>query len=67
MIDALPPSQIEQLPDLAGYLKHAADPRRQRLRPDAKRTWEWLRTTASPANHASDRSGSRGNEDMSHE
>jgi type IV secretory pathway TraG/TraD family ATPase VirD4 len=34
---AVLPSQVEQLPDLAGYLKYASDPEWQRVRLDAKR------------------------------
>ena len=34
---AVLPSEIEQLPDLAGYLKLASDPQWQRVRLDAKR------------------------------
>ena len=37
---AVMPAQIEQLPDLAGYLKYASDPQWQRVRLDAKRAWE---------------------------
>ena len=37
---AVLPSQIEQLPDLAGYLKHASSPEWQRVRLDAVRRWE---------------------------
>ncbi len=36
---AVLPSQIEQLPDLAGYLKHASDPTWHRVRLDAVRRW----------------------------
>ena len=36
---AVLPSQIEQLPDLAGYLKHASDPQWRRVRLDAVRHW----------------------------
>ena len=36
---AVLPSQIEQLPDLAGYLKHASDPHWHRVRLDAVRQW----------------------------
>jgi type IV secretory pathway TraG/TraD family ATPase VirD4 len=36
---AVLPSQIEQLPDLAGYLKHASDPEWHRVRLDAVRRW----------------------------
>jgi hypothetical protein len=37
---AVLPSQVEQLPDLAGYLKYASDPQWQRVRLDAKHAWE---------------------------
>ena len=37
---AVLPSQIEQLPDLAGYLKHASSPEWQRVRLNAIRRWE---------------------------
>jgi type IV secretory pathway TraG/TraD family ATPase VirD4 len=37
---AVLPSQVEQLPDLAGYLKYASDPRWLRVRLDAKRAWQ---------------------------
>jgi hypothetical protein len=37
---AVLPSQIEQLPDLAGYLKHASNPEWQRVRLNAIRRWE---------------------------
>jgi type IV secretory pathway TraG/TraD family ATPase VirD4 len=36
---AVLPSQIEQLPDLAGYLKIASDPRWHQVRLDAVRQW----------------------------
>jgi type IV secretory pathway TraG/TraD family ATPase VirD4 len=36
---AVMPSQVEQLPDLVGYLKYASDPTWQRVRLDAVRTW----------------------------
>src|SRR5882672_9711813 len=36
---AVMPSQIEQLPDLAGYLKIASDPRWHQVRLDALRRW----------------------------
>jgi type IV secretory pathway TraG/TraD family ATPase VirD4 len=36
---AVLPSQIEQLPDLAGYLKIASDPRWRQVRLDALRRW----------------------------
>jgi hypothetical protein len=37
---AVLPSQIEQLPDLAGYLKHASEPQWRRVRLDAVRRWQ---------------------------
>jgi type IV secretory pathway TraG/TraD family ATPase VirD4 len=37
---AVLPSQVEQLPDLSGYLKFASDPRWLNVRLDAKRAWE---------------------------
>jgi type IV secretory pathway TraG/TraD family ATPase VirD4 len=40
---AVLPSQVEQLPDLAGFLKYASDPEWQRVRLDAKRAWQQRR------------------------
>ncbi len=40
---ALLPSQIEQLPDLTGYLKLASDPGWQRVRLNARTAWESAR------------------------
>jgi type IV secretory pathway TraG/TraD family ATPase VirD4 len=40
---AVLPSQIEQLPDLAGYLKHASDPRWHRVRLTAVSRWNELK------------------------
>ena len=40
---AVLPSQVEQLPDLTGYLKYASDPRWQSVRLDAKRAWQHIR------------------------
>jgi len=37
---AILPSQIEQLPDLAGYLKQASDPCWRQVRLDAMRRWQ---------------------------
>jgi hypothetical protein len=37
---AVLPSQIEQLPDLSGYLKHASGPQWHRVRLDAMRRWD---------------------------
>lgn len=44
---AILPSQVEQLPDLAGYLKYASDPRWQRVRLDARRAWHQIRSAKS--------------------
>jgi Type IV secretion-system coupling protein DNA-binding domain len=41
---AVLPSQIEQLPDLVGYLKHASDPNWHRVRLDAVRRWQEQRS-----------------------
>jgi hypothetical protein len=41
---AVLPSQVEQLPDLAGYLKYASDPQWQKVRLDAKHAWQQRRT-----------------------
>jgi hypothetical protein len=40
---AVLPAQVEQLPDLAGYLKYASEPEWQRVRLDAKRAWQQRR------------------------
>jgi type IV secretory pathway TraG/TraD family ATPase VirD4 len=45
---AVLPSQVEQLPDLSGYLKYASDPRWQQVRLDAARVWQQHRAQ-SPA------------------
>jgi hypothetical protein len=41
---AVLPSQVEQLPDLTGYLKYASDPQWQRVRFDAKHAWQQRQT-----------------------
>jgi type IV secretory pathway TraG/TraD family ATPase VirD4 len=41
---AVLPSQVEQLPDLAGYLKYASDPLWRRVRLDAQRAWQQHRS-----------------------
>jgi type IV secretory pathway TraG/TraD family ATPase VirD4 len=61
---AVLPAQVEQLPDLAGYLKYASDPEWQRVRLDAKRAWQQHRM-AEPSAEAS-RAGRR-NEYLTHE
>lgn len=42
-------SQLEQLPDLNGYLKYASDPNWVRVRLDATQAWRDARATASAA------------------
>ena len=61
---AVLPAQVEQLPDLAGYLKYASDPEWQRVRLDARRAWQ-QRRLAEPA--AKESRESRRNEDLMHE
>ena len=43
------PSEVEQLPDLAGYLKFASDPQWQRVRLDATQAWQQHRADAAAA------------------
>ncbi|HEY1314604.1 MAG TPA: type IV secretion system DNA-binding domain-containing protein [Steroidobacteraceae bacterium] len=45
---AVLPSQVEQLPDLAGYLKYASDPIWQRVRLDATSAWQQQRRDGGP-------------------
>jgi type IV secretory pathway TraG/TraD family ATPase VirD4 len=42
-------SQVEQLPDLAGYLKYASDPTWARVRLDAKNAWQHARSAQRSA------------------
>jgi type IV secretory pathway TraG/TraD family ATPase VirD4 len=57
---AILPSQIEQLPDLAGYLKYASDPRWQRVRLEAAQAWEKrLRDATVDGSQGRDSSGRR--------
>jgi len=44
---AILPSQIEQLPDLTGFLKRASDPQWERVRLDAKDAWSRERSSRS--------------------
>jgi hypothetical protein len=46
---AVLPSEVEQLPDLAGYLKFASDPQWQRVRLDARQAWQQHRAEAAAA------------------
>jgi type IV secretory pathway TraG/TraD family ATPase VirD4 len=58
---AVLPSQVEQLPDLAGYLKYASDPNWQRVRLDAQRAWEQHRPTPKrDSERGGERSRARG-------
>jgi hypothetical protein len=41
---AVLPSEVEQLPDLTGYLKYASEPTWQRVRLDARNKWAELRS-----------------------
>jgi Type IV secretion-system coupling protein DNA-binding domain len=41
---AVLPSQVEQLPDLAGYLKYASDPVWRRVRLEARQEWQHRRS-----------------------
>jgi len=68
---AVLPSQVEQLPDLAGYLKYASDPQWQRVRLEARQAWEERRPASerSAVNERAaakecrdDRQGDRGRE-----
>ncbi|HWJ35417.1 MAG TPA: type IV secretion system DNA-binding domain-containing protein [Steroidobacteraceae bacterium] len=58
---AVLPSQIEQLPDLAGYLKHASDPQWHRVRLAAVRRWNEHRAAQQASPHTDERLGREGN------
>jgi len=62
--DELTPAQVEQLPDLAGYLKYASEPEWQRVRLDATRAWQQRRTGEPSAAKTRE---SRSNEYFTHE
>ncbi|HXA91994.1 MAG TPA: type IV secretion system DNA-binding domain-containing protein, partial [Steroidobacteraceae bacterium] len=49
---ALLASQIEQLPDLAGYLRYASEPAWHRVQLNARAAWEDLRRSAASADSA---------------
>ena len=54
---AVLPSQVEQLPDLTGYLKYASDPTWLRVRLDAKSAWNAAKTAPiAAANERAQRS-----------
>jgi type IV secretory pathway TraG/TraD family ATPase VirD4 len=57
---AVLPSQVEQLPDLAGYLKYASDPRWQKVRLDAKHAWQQRRTGEKAGEMSRDCQNDRG-------
>jgi type IV secretory pathway TraG/TraD family ATPase VirD4 len=52
---AVLPSQVEQLPDLAGYLKYASNPAWQRVRLDAMNAWQRRRAAVNESGCAHDR------------
>lgn len=64
---ALLPSQIEQLPDLAGYLKRASDPAWQRIQLNARAAWEERRAAPTRVAPARGAEGAREFEGHSHE
>jgi hypothetical protein len=49
---ALLASQIEQLPDLTGYLKYASEPAWHRVQLNARAAWEDLRRSAASVDSA---------------
>jgi type IV secretory pathway TraG/TraD family ATPase VirD4 len=61
---AVLPAQVEQLPDLTGYLKYASDPEWQRVRLDAERAWQQRRAGEPAVEGSRDR---RQNEYLPHE
>lgn len=64
---AVLPSQIEQLPDLTGYLKHASEPEWWQVRLDAKSAWQQRRAEQTPSKEPSDRGIGAGREGSMHE
>jgi type IV secretory pathway TraG/TraD family ATPase VirD4 len=64
---AVLPSQIEQLADLTGYLKHASDPQWQRVRLDAKQAWEQRKPAPVQTAQSSTRRPSNEREGSTHE
>jgi Type IV secretion-system coupling protein DNA-binding domain len=61
---AVLPSQVEQLPDLTGYLKYASDPEWRRVRLDATRAWQQHREGEAAEEGSRD---SRQNEHQMHD
>ena len=51
---AVLPAQVEQLPDLAGYLKYASDPTWRRVRLEARSAWAEIRSGAVQVNLGGD-------------
>jgi type IV secretory pathway TraG/TraD family ATPase VirD4 len=49
---AVLPSQVEQLPDLSGYLKYASDPKWQRVRLEARDAWQQRRADEAMAENS---------------
>jgi type IV secretory pathway TraG/TraD family ATPase VirD4 len=64
---AVLPSQIEQLPDLTGYLKHASGDQWQRVRLDAKHAWAQRRSAQVQTPEPANRWSSIAREGSSHE
>jgi hypothetical protein len=65
---ALLASQIEQLPDLTGYLKYASEPAWHRVQLNARAAWEDLRPADTSASAARARSApARSHEGLGHE
>ena len=64
---AVLPSQIEQLPDLTGYLKHASEPEWRQVRLDAKSAWQQRRAEQAPSKEPPDRGIGAGREGAMHE
>jgi type IV secretory pathway TraG/TraD family ATPase VirD4 len=58
---AVLPSQVEQLPDLTGYLKYASEPGWQRVRLDAMQAWQ-VHRRHSPQCSAADHAFEKGRE-----
>jgi hypothetical protein len=64
---AVLPSQIEQLPDLAGFLKYASDPVWRRVQIRAKQTWEQRRGEPAREARPASRTVLRSHEGRAHE
>jgi hypothetical protein len=64
---AVLPSQIEQLPDLTGYLKHASDPQWLRVKLDAKAAWQQGRAARTQVVPPTDNGNAAAREGRMHE